>query len=182
MEVVDALRHRRLDELVATGRDTDVASIIACAVNVLAEVVRAYPWGADYVLVVAQAVSNPRIELATTIDTQAISGHSRTAAMARKLLPALPHEKFNARMRIVLQETAHVFARWVNENGELTRANRNSFNTMVATVIEFMTAGLAAPVGEIERTEERRLAPLTPAQKRNKAATVRPRAIIARSW
>jgi AcrR family transcriptional regulator len=146
MTVVDKIRHTKLDEVLNAGQQDDATAIIAAAVNVLADVVRMYPWGTDYVLVISQAMFNPKIEFFTASEVQSISGLTRTTAMLRRLLPDVPQEKFDKRMRIVLLESVYAFARWLQAHGSLTKSNQASFKTMVEAVTEFMTGGMLAPV------------------------------------
>lgn len=146
MSVVDALRHQALDELAAQGRDTDLRAVIDSTVHVIETVVRNYSWGGDYVLVIAQALFNPRIHLLATIDAKAISGLGRTAALVGRVLPHLSGELVAERMRLVRHNAAYEFARWLQENGGLTDANQPSFDAMMRNLCDFVTAGLEAPV------------------------------------
>lgn len=154
MEVVDKIRHAKLDEVVNAGLEDDVSAIIAAAVNVLVDVVRLYSWGPDYVLVIAQAMFNPKIQFFTTIDLQAVSGNTRTTAMLRRLAPSVPKAKFDKRMGIVFHETVYSFSRWFQSHGAITKLNQKSFQTMVASVSEFMAGGILAPVlGKLEKKQ-----------------------------
>lgn len=145
MLVVDALRHETLDKLAAQGLDTDLVAIIGSTVHVIETVVRDYSWGSDYVLVIAQALFTPRIQLLTTIDAKAVSGLTRTATLVGRLLPHLSAELVAERMRLVRYNAVYEFARWLQENVELTEANQDSFNAMIVNLCDFVIAGLAAP-------------------------------------
>ena len=145
MVVIDAIRNTRLDELAAAGRDRDLGAIIGCAVDVLADVVRQHAWGCDYVLVIAQALSSPRVQLLAKVDANSVSGFTRMTGLVRQVLPDLSAKKFDARMQMVVHETLSAFARWLDQHGKPTQRTRRSFNEMVNTVSEFMVAGLAAP-------------------------------------
>lgn len=146
MEVVDKIRHVKLNDVLNAGQEDNVTAIIAAAINVLVEVVSVHPWGPDYVLVISQAMFNPKIHFFSALDENAVSGTLRTAAMLRRLVPHVTPEKFNKRMRIVFHESVYAFARWLQENGSLTKANQKSFQVMVETVTEFMAAGMSAPL------------------------------------
>lgn len=152
MQVVDKIRHSKLDEVLNQGLEDDVPSIIAAAVNVLVDVVRLHPWGADYVLVISQAMFNPRIEFFAANEVQSVSGLTRTTAMLRRLLPEVPQDKFDKRMRILFLESTYAFARWLQSHGAVTRSNQKSFQTMVDAVTEFMAGGIAAPI--LRKTEK----------------------------
>ncbi|RPH46849.1 MAG: TetR/AcrR family transcriptional regulator [Burkholderiales bacterium] len=146
MRTIDAIRHRRLDAVEAAGRAHELPAIIGAAVETLAEVVRRTPWGADYVRVLAQALFDPGMRLLETTDPSLRSGIDRARTMARRLLPGLPQASFEARVTIVHHETAYAFARWVTAHGRVDDANRRDYRAMVRGLIEFMSAGLAAPV------------------------------------
>lgn len=146
MAVVDKIRHEKLDEVLNAGLQDDAGAIVAAAVHVLVDVVRIYPWGADYVLVISQAMFNPRIEFFAANEVQSVSGLTRTTAMLRRLLPEVPQDKFDKRMRIVFLESTYAFARWLQSHVAVTKSNQKSFQTMVDAVTEFMTGGIMAPV------------------------------------
>jgi AcrR family transcriptional regulator len=146
MRTIDAVRHRRLDALEAAGRTQVLHAIVGAAVETLAEVVRDAPWGPDYVRVLAQALFDADMRLLETTDPSLRSGVERARAMARRLLPTLPRPVFDARIAIVHHETAYTFARWVDANGRVDDANRRSYRAMVRGLVEFMSAGLAAPM------------------------------------
>lgn len=146
MRTIDAIRHRRLDAIEASGRAGELQAIVGAAVETLAEVVRGTPWGPDYVRVLAQALFDPDMRLLETTDPSLRSGIARARAMARRLLPALPQASFDARVAIVHHETAYAFSRWVNAHGHVEGTNRRGYRAMVRSLVEFMSAGLSAPV------------------------------------
>lgn len=144
MEVVDAMRHARLDRLVAQTARPDIRALLGASIATLADVVQDHPWGADYVQVIAQALFNPRMRLLESIDPRAISGLTRMIEMARRLLADLPRAVFDSRMTLIQHETVYTFSRWLHAHGPLTAKNRSGFLAMVAEVTEFMSAGLNA--------------------------------------
>lgn len=145
MVVVNAVRHQVLDLLIFEGHGGDLAVIIGSTVKVLETVVRDYAWGANYVRITAQALFNSHVNLLAGIDTNAVSGLTRTSRMARSLLPHLPLPVFEERMRMVRFNTVSEFARWFHAHHELNPQTQESFDAMVANVAAFVTAGLAAP-------------------------------------
>lgn len=146
MLIIDSIRHEVLDKLVAEKRDNDLADIIGSTVHVLEAVVRNYEWGVNYVLVIAQALFNPRVHLLATIGPEAISGLKRTSEMAHHLLPNLSKDILDERFRMVRFNVVVEVARWFQENEVLTRKTQKSFDAMLENVSAFATAGLAAPV------------------------------------
>ena len=144
MVVVDAMRHEALDRLVQQGRDKELFAVIEKTVRVLETVIRNFPWGRDYILVIAQALFSPRVRLLDTINTVSLSGLQRTSEMASALLPHLPAKYFEERMRIVRLHVTYEMARWLQQN-ELTAATEVAFEEMLVTVTEFAVGGLMAP-------------------------------------
>ena len=114
---------------------------------VLAQVVRQLPWGPHYVRVAAQAIFSPQVHLRTFIDPSHMSGHARCTAMLRALLPDLPARVFKERIWIVNNETTYCIGRWVQAHGTVTASNSRSFGAMVRNAVDFLAAGMAAPVG-----------------------------------
>jgi AcrR family transcriptional regulator len=147
LRTLDAMRHALLDRVAASGRDGDLASIVAAAIEPLAEAVERTPWGADYVRVLAQALFDTRMKLLDTVDPELLSSVSRARAMARRLLPQLSDAAFAARVRIVHHESAYTVARWIAEHGRVDAGNRRTYRAMIRETIAFMAAGLAAPGG-----------------------------------
>ncbi len=146
MRTIDAIRHRRLDAIEAAGRTSELNAIVGAAVETLAEVVRGTPWGPDYVRVLAQALFDTDMRLLETTDPSLRSGIERARVMARRLLPALPQATFDARVAIVHHETVYAMARWVDRHGPVDDTNRRSYRATVRGLVEFMSAGLGAPV------------------------------------
>ena len=149
LRTIDAIRHERLDRVVAAGREGDARAIIDAAVGTLAFVVREMPWGVDYVRVLAQALFDPRMRLLESIDPAVLGSIARARTMGRRLLPALPVATFESRLLLVHHETAYCIARWVHANGPVTHANLRGYNQMIRDLTDFMTAGLLAPVGGV---------------------------------
>jgi len=146
MRTVDAIRHRRLDAIEAAGRAGELHAIVGAAVETLAEVVRGTPWGPDYLRVLAQALFDTDMRLLESTDPSLRSGIERARAMARRLLPALPQASFDGRVAIVHHETVYALARWVDRHGPVDDTNRRGYRAMVRGLVEFMSAGLGAPV------------------------------------
>ena len=145
MEVVDAIRHEALDKLVAEGRDLELASIIGSTVGVVETVIRSFPWGKDYVHVMAQALfNNARVQLLTTIEGKSVSGLARTSAMARGLCPHLTEAEFEDRMRMVRYHVIFEVSRWLHEN-TLDEQSQGQFKVMIERATRFVVGGLAAP-------------------------------------
>lgn len=151
MEVVDAMRHQRLDRLLAATAAPDVRALLAASIGTLIDIVRTYPWGADYVQVIAQALFNPRMKLLESIDPRAISGLTRMVALARNALPDMPADIFDARMAMVQHETVYAIARWLHVHGPVSPRNETEFQALAAQLTDFMTAGLCASVARQPR-------------------------------
>ena len=156
MEVVDAMRHERLDRLLAQTNHPDIDALLGASIATLIEVVRIFPWGGDYVQVIAQALFNPRMKLLESIDPRAISGLTRMVSLARDALPDLPTDIFNTRMTMVQHETVYAISRWLHAHGPVTSKNEGELNGLAALLTEFMAAGLSARATHVKRDLRRR--------------------------
>jgi AcrR family transcriptional regulator len=145
LRTLDAMRHARLDRLVAAGREGDLGAIVGVAIGTLADAVESTPWGADYVRVLAQALFDSRMKLLDTVDPELLGSVARARAMARPLLPRLSDAAFAERVRIVHHESTYAVARWIAQHGRVDAANRRAYRAMVRETVSFMAAGLGAP-------------------------------------
>jgi AcrR family transcriptional regulator len=147
MRFINVLRDRRLDELEASGGDGSVYRVVMTMVGVLAEVVKTMPWGPDYVRLLAQALFSPQLHIREMIDPQALGSYRRFKGMLRHLLPDLPARVFNDRFAVLESETAYSIARWIQSNGPVSASRTRSYNTMTRNTVDFLAAGMAAPIG-----------------------------------
>jgi AcrR family transcriptional regulator len=145
LRTLDAIRHRRLDAIVAAGSAGDLGTLVESAVTALVEAVESTDWGADYVRVLAQALFDPRMRLLDTVDPAAMSSLARVRALARPLLPAVSDATFDARVTMVHHHAAHAVARWVHEHGRVGAANRGAYRAMARRVTDFLVGGFGAP-------------------------------------
>jgi len=145
MEVIDRLRHERLDALLADGHQPTPAELVATGIGTIARVVSEWDWGPDYVRVMAQALFHPALGLPGSIDAQRRSGLIRTIEHLRRALPELPDAAFADRIELLQHETVYAIARWVHRHEAVTPANRADFDAHVARITDFMVAGMSAP-------------------------------------
>jgi AcrR family transcriptional regulator len=145
---INIVRHSYLDELESSGRDASVHAVVAATVNALGGVVKSMPWGPDYVRVAAQVILSPRSQVRPYFDTETMSGQIRCRAMLRRLLPELPAQVFKDRVWILNNETAYGMARWIHAHGPVTPSNSRRYAALIRNTVDFLSAGLAAPVGE----------------------------------
>ena len=153
LRAINAIRHKRLDELMSTGGDKSVYPIVAATVGVLGDVVKTMPWGPDYVRIVAQALFSPKLHVWSLLDTETMSGHTRCTEMLRLLLSHLPKRVFRDRIWILNNETVYNISRWVQSNGPVTTTNVRRYGTLIRNTSDFLAAGMAAPVGEPQADE-----------------------------
>lgn len=146
MQTIDAMRHAYMDALVEKGHDKDLYRVIHSTIDVAADVVRLYPWGRDYLLLLAQVMSTPRLRLVEILDEEAIAGHLRTVQMVQALLPKMDKTCLNSRLQMFRREAANALAIWLQHHGPLTEKNQSAFAALVDDVAAFMTAGIAAPI------------------------------------
>jgi len=148
IRAINAVRHQRLDALETTGRDTNVHAIVAATIGALAEVVKTMPWGPDYVRVAAQALFVHNKAVWAYLDPQTMSGHTRCNAMLRRALSHLPPRVFKDRVWMVNNQTTYSIARWVQTQGLVTPSNSRRYAALIRNTVDFMAAGMAAPLGE----------------------------------
>lgn len=145
---INIVRHRYLDELESSGRDTSVHAVVSATVSALGDVVRCMPWGPDYVRVAAQVILSTRSQMRPYFDPETMSGQIRCRAMLRRLLPELPAQVFKDRIWILNNETAYGMARWIHAHGPVTPATSRRFSALIRNTVDFLAAGLTAPVGD----------------------------------
>lgn len=87
--------------------------------------------------------------LLETIDPSAFGAIARSVPMVRRLLPQPSEETSEIRIRIVHHETTYAVERWLRVNGPIGLGNQRSYEALVEAVTDFMTAGLAGPVGAL---------------------------------
>lgn len=141
-------RHARLDALEAAGRAGDVEALVCESLDALASTVRVQPWGANYVRVAAQATFSPQFNPYDIVDPVYLSGHLRVTQMLRAALPDLPEMTFMDRVRLVNNDIVYALARWIGDHGPVTPSNRRRYDALVHHTIEFLAAGMSAPMGE----------------------------------
>lgn len=139
-------RHQRLDALQAAGADHDLFSVVRASLMPLATVVRDQAWGANYVRVLAQANFSPSLHPKKVVDPVYLDGLVRMRNMLRACLPDLPERVFLQRMQLMNNDIVFALAVWINEYGLVTRANRSRYDALIDNTLEFLTAGMRAPV------------------------------------
>lgn len=147
LRAVNILRDKNLDQLEATQGDSSIYTVIQTIVGVLGDVVKTMPWGPDYVRLIAQALFSSQLHIREMIDPQTMSSYARSTRMLRRLLPDLPTRVFNDRFAILESETAYSVARWIHANGPVTATKTRSYNMMIRNTVDFLAAGMAAPMG-----------------------------------
>ena len=63
-------------------------------------------------------------------------------------LTACSPQVFKDRVWILNNETAYGMARWIHAHGPVTPLNSRRFAALIRNTVDFLAAGLAAPVGE----------------------------------
>lgn len=148
IRTINVLRHRRMDELEASGRGGNVYAIASTSISVLGEVVKGTPWGPDYVRVVAQVLFGHHADVWHHLEPATISGHTRVRDMLRRALPDLPPRVFKDRIWMLNNHGVYGIARWVQTYGAVTPANSRRYAALIRNTADFLAAGMAAPVGE----------------------------------
>ena len=145
---INVIRHRHLDELEAAGRSTCVHALVEATVRSLGGVVKSTPWGPDYVRVAAQVILGSRAQVQPFLDPETMSGQLRCRTLLRRLLGHLPAQVFKDRFWILNNESAYSMARWIHAHGPVTASNSRRFAALIRNTVDFLAAGLAAPLGE----------------------------------
>lgn len=142
---IDALRHRWLDNFEAGPEVRNAAALVRVSAGVLAEVVRGESWGPDYVRMAAQTASTPGQELDQLVNPELRSSIWRTHQLLRDRLPGLDDADFAHRLRLVSHTLTLAVARWIRWHGRVTPDNAVSYDSMVASTLAFVAAGMVAP-------------------------------------
>lgn len=145
MLIVNRMRNAVLDRVIADSAADNLAHIVTQTVENLATVVTEFSWGRDYLLITAQALFIPRLQLEHAVSKDAISGNERLARMLKHLMRHLSQGAIEQRYQMFQHETVYAFARWLQANGPITQTNRKSFDAMTSRVVSFMVGGLLAP-------------------------------------
>ena len=109
--------------------------------------VREESWGPDFVCVLAQVFFHPELELSKLVAPELSSGSQIATQMVRNLLTDVPAQTFNDRAQMTYHQGTYVLARWVQENGPVTDDNAARFTAVTRNAIDFLAAGVQAPVG-----------------------------------
>ena len=152
IRVINVIRNQRMDKLEASGLGGDAYVIASETVNVLGEVVKDTPWGADYVRVVAQAIFSHDRNVWHSLGPATMSGHNRVRDMLRRALPHLPPRVFKDRIWMLNNQAAYGIARWIQTNGAVTPANSRRYAMLIRNCADFLAAGMAAPIGALAVT------------------------------
>ena len=147
LRTINAIRHKRLDALEATGLSGDVHAIVKATLIALAEVVKTTDWGPNYVRVVAQVILNSQSQVMALVDPDTVSGLVRSNKMLRQVLKHLPPQVLKDRIWIVNNESTYSLARWVYAHGPVNAANRRRFDALLINTVDFLAAGLLSPRG-----------------------------------
>ncbi len=145
---INVLRHQRMDELVASGRDGSAYAVASASVVVLGDIVKSMPWGPDYVCVTAHALLQRDRLIWQYLDPDTMSGHTRVRDMLRRALPELTPRVFKDRIWLLNNQGAYSIARWIQANGPVTPANSRRYNALIRNTADFLAAGMVAPIGD----------------------------------
>lgn len=154
IRAINVVRNQRMDELEASGRGGDVYAIATGTIQVLGDMVKGTPWGADYVRVVAQAIFSHDRDVWRYLDPATMSGHNRVRDMLRRALPHLPPRVFKDRIWMLNNQATFGVARWIHTYGAVTPANSRRYGSLIRNTADFVAAGMAAPVGAPMPTDD----------------------------
>jgi AcrR family transcriptional regulator len=146
MAVVNATRNRWLDAMEATGQGVELRALITAGVEPLAEYVRTTDWGARYVQIVAELAQHPASNPETQWDRTLLGAMDRIDTMIHRCVPEVPAATMRRRLRMIRGYVPYSLAGWIRVNGPVATGNVRAFRRDVLALIDFMTAGVGAPV------------------------------------
>jgi AcrR family transcriptional regulator len=147
MAGINRRRVAMLDALEAEGRDDAIRPVVEAMVLPLAEQLDPGADGGHYIRFLAQAISDPSVDIGGLVRDKFDHGMVRTRRLARRILHHLPAAVTDERMTLASAQMVHALAdkarrRAVRASGE--KPGETAF--FVANLIDSLTGALSAPV------------------------------------
>lgn len=144
LAALNAERWRGFDRLERAGGAGDLQSVLREAVLPVADAVRRTAWGAHFVMLATELSQRPADSEETRFDPAHMTSMERFDALVLRCLPHLPAPLVLRRLQMARGYSAYALARWVRQNGPVTRSNAARFRADLDALVEFMGAGIAA--------------------------------------
>lgn len=149
MAGINERRIARLDALVAEGRAGEIRPVVEAMVLPLAEQLDPARRGGHYIRFLAQAISDPGIDVGGLVRDKFDHGMARTRRLARSILAGLPPEIVDERMRLASGHMVHALADRARRLASGRHADRAGVTALfVANLIDSVAGALAAPVSD----------------------------------
>ena len=153
MAGINDRRVAMLDALEAEGPVTSIRPVVAAMVIPLAEQLEPARQGGNYVRFLAQALSDPSIDLGGLVRDKFDHGMARTRDLMRGLLADLPSEVVEQRIRHAVAHFVHALADKARRdaNGSSTRWPKSSATggaLFVANLVDTISGALTASVSD----------------------------------
>lgn len=147
MAGINRRRVAMLDALETEGRDDAIRPVVEAMVLPLAEQLDPAGDGGHYIRFLAQAISDPSVDVGGLVRDKFDHGMVRTRRLARRILDQLPAEVTDERMSLASAHMVHALAdkarrRAARPTGE--KPGETAF--FVANLIDSLTGALSAPV------------------------------------
>ena len=147
MSGIKGRRIAMLDALEAAGQEGSIRAVVEAMVLPLAEQLDPAAEGGHYIRFLAQAISDPGVDVGGLVRDKFDHGMVRTRRLARRILDQLPAEVADERMTLASNQMVHALADRARRRAD-RRAGETPGETVffVANLIDSLTGALAAPV------------------------------------
>jgi len=151
MAGINRRRVAMLDAMEAEGPVTEVRAVVAAMVLPLAEQLDPPAQGQNYVRFLAQAMSDPTVDVGALVRDRFDEGMSRTRQMLRGLLAGAPPVVVEQRIRQAVAHFVHALADKARRDAQATPGRRTGISQggtalFVANLIDSISGALTAPV------------------------------------
>lgn len=151
MAGINRRRVALLDAMEAAGPVTEVRAVVAAMVQPLAEQLEPARGGQNYVRFLAQAMSDPTVDVGALVRDRFDEGMARTRDMLRRLLAGLPATVVEQRIRQAVAHFVHALADKARRDARARPGRRSGISQggtalFVANLIDSISGALTAPV------------------------------------
>ena len=149
MSGINRRRVSMLDDIEATGDATAIREMVEALVLPLAELLDPAARGGHYIRFLAQAISDPGVDVGGLVRNKFDHGMARIRNMARRSFPELPPAIVDERMRLAAAHMVHALADKAREQASgRPPGHAGETALFVSNLIDTVAGALAAPVSE----------------------------------
>lgn len=147
MAGLDRRRVAMLDAIEAEGRADSIRAVVEAMVLPLADRLDPAADGGHYVRFLAQAISDPGVDVGGLVRDKFDHGMARTRRLARRILDHVPTEIVDERMTLASAQMVHALADKARRRAARPSTERPGETAFfVANLIDSLTGALNAPV------------------------------------